>query len=189
MSDETVQDLSLFRNPPGFRGRSAVVVQLWWLVQSTLFAWSPQFMFGWRAWLLRRFGAKIGKGVKLRPGVRVTYPWKLTIGDHCWFGDGTLLYSLAEIDIGDNVAMADNISIVTGSHEFRKPTFDIYALPLKIESESWFCSGCFVHQGLTIGRGSVIGARAVVTKSTEPYSINTGFPARKVGDRRVKPDA
>ena len=87
MSDETVQDLSLFRNPPGFRGRSAVVVQLWWLVQSTLFAWSPQFMFGWRAWLLRRFGAKIGKGVKLRPGVRVTYPWKLTIGDHCWFGE------------------------------------------------------------------------------------------------------
>ncbi len=78
-SSETarVQDLAIFRVPPGFRGRSVIVVQLWWIIQSTLFSWSPQVLYGWRAWLLRLFGAKIGHHVLIRPGVRITYPWHL----------------------------------------------------------------------------------------------------------------
>src|SRR5690606_37453676 len=70
-----VQDLARFRLPPGFRGRSALVVQLWWLVQATLFRLSPQVCYGWRRWLLRLFGARIGQGVLVRPSARITYPW------------------------------------------------------------------------------------------------------------------
>jgi putative colanic acid biosynthesis acetyltransferase WcaF len=148
---------------------------------------SPQFMYGWRRFLLRLFGAKIGKGVLFRPGVKVTYPWKVSVGCNSWIGDGTELYSLASIEIGNNVAIAQDVAIICGSHMFRKSTFDIYALPIKIEDECWLCAGSFIHHGITLGRGSVIGARAVVQAGTEPYSINAGFPARQVGTRA--PDA
>ena len=88
------QKLDRFRLPLDFRGRSAAVVQLWWLVQSILFASFPQFMYGWRRFLLKLFGAKIGNGVLIRPSVRVTYPWKVEIGDRAWIGDHAELYSL-----------------------------------------------------------------------------------------------
>lgn len=185
-TDILVQDLSTFKNPPNFRGRSIFTVQLWWIVQSTLFRMSPQFMYGWRRFLLRLFGAKIGKKVLFRPGVKITYPWKVSVGANSWIGDNTELYSLAEIEIGDNVAIAQGVAIICGSHEFRKSTFDIYALPIKIESECWLCAGSFVHQGVILGRGSIVGARAVVQESTESYSINVGFPAKKVGTRIVE---
>jgi putative colanic acid biosynthesis acetyltransferase WcaF len=86
-----IQNLARFRMPPGFRGRSAAAVQLWWLAQSTLFHWSPQFAYGFRRWLLRCFGARVGKGVVIRPSVTITYPWKVSIGDHAWIGDDAVL--------------------------------------------------------------------------------------------------
>jgi len=69
-------------------------VQLWWLVQATLFHGSPQFAYGFRRWLLRCFGAKVGRGVVIRPSVTITYPWKVSIGDHAWVGDDVVLYSV-----------------------------------------------------------------------------------------------
>lgn len=180
-----VQDLSIFRVPSGFRGRSGFVTQLWWVVQSTLFRLSPQAMYGWRRWLLRLFGAKIEDHVLVRPGVRITYPWNLTVGRYSWVGDGTELYTLGPIEIGRNVAIAQDVAIISGSHDYRRKTFDIYAEPIRIEDECWLCAGAFIHQGVTLRRGSVIGARAVVHKSTEPFSINVGAPARAVGSRQV----
>lgn len=182
--EPVVQNLRDFRVPPGFRGRSAFVVQLWWIVQAVLFRPSPQFMYGWRASLLRLFGAKIGRGVKIRPGVKITYPWKLTVGDYVWVGDGTELYTLAEIRIGSHVALAQDIAVITGSHKFRELSFDIYAEPIVIEDECWLCAGAFIHQGVTLAQGSVVGARGVVQKDTAPFSINVGMPAKCVGFRR-----
>src|SRR4051812_6822744 len=92
-----IQDLSRFRLPPGFRGRSGGAVFLWQIVQASLFACSPQFAYGWRRLLLRAFGARIGRAVKVRPSVRITYPWKVEIGDRSWIGDHAELYSLAPI--------------------------------------------------------------------------------------------
>src|SRR6476620_3627877 len=79
---EAVQDLKSFRMPPGFRRRSAVYVQIWWLVQTVFFRASPQFMYPWRRFLLRAFGAKVGRGVLIRPSASVTYPWTVSIGDY-----------------------------------------------------------------------------------------------------------
>src|SRR5690242_2104389 len=93
----SIQDLSRFRMPPGFRGRGAIIVQIWWLVQAVFFGLSPQIAYGWRRWLLRLFGAQIGRRVLIRPSARVTYPWKVKIGDNAWIGDHVVLYSLGEI--------------------------------------------------------------------------------------------
>lgn len=182
--DSGVQDLSKFQTPSGFRGRSAVMVQLWWIVQATLFRASPQFLYGWRRFLLKLFGARIGEGVLVRPTARIVYPWKLTVGDHSWIGDFAEIYCLGPIVIGRNAVVSQYAYLCTGSHDIRAPGFDIFAKAIAVEDEAWVAAGAFVHPGVTIRRGSVVGARAVVTADTEPMGIYVGDPARKVSERR-----
>ncbi|MDD3149107.1 MAG: colanic acid biosynthesis acetyltransferase WcaF, partial [Candidatus Riflebacteria bacterium] len=95
-----MQNLDQFLLPANFRGRSSLIVQLWWLIQATLFRWSPQVCYRWRVFLLRLFGARIGKNVLVRPSATITYPWKLVIGDYSWIGDEVTLYTLGELEIG-----------------------------------------------------------------------------------------
>jgi putative colanic acid biosynthesis acetyltransferase WcaF len=182
-----VQDLSRFKLPPHFRGRPAWFVQLWWLVQSLLFAPSPQALYGWRRFLLRMFGAQIGPGVLLRPSVRVTYPWKVTIGAHSWIGDHVELYSLGPITIGDNVVISHGSYLCTGTHDTEAPAFDIVASPIVVEPEVWIASQVFVSPGVTIGRGAVIGARSLVTHDIPALAKAVGHPAKVVGSRRTRP--
>jgi len=180
------QRMELFRVPPGFRKRSAVIVQLWWIVQGSFFALSPQIMYGWRVWLLRLFGARIGKGVIIRPTVRTTYPWNIQIGDYCHIGDNSELYSLGEIEIGDRVVVSQRSYLCTGSHDHTSTAFDIFAKKIVIESEAWLATDVFVAPGVSIGRGAVIGARSSVFRDIPPGVICRGSPAEIVGPRVMK---
>lgn len=180
-----VQDLSRFSVPRGFRGRSAAIVQLWWLVQGLLFAPSPQFMYGWRNFLLRLFGARIGRKVVIRPSARITYPWKISIGDYSCIGDFVELYTLGEITIGRNAVVSQYCYLCTGSHDMTSPTFDIFAKPIVVEDQAWLAAGVFVHPGVTISEGSVVAARAVVERDTTPFYVHRGAPAIAVRQRTV----
>ena len=177
------QDLSSFSVPGSFRGRSKVTVQLWWIVSATLFSWSPQFLYGWRVFLLRLFGARIGKHVKIRSTVRITYPWKVTIGDYCWIGDDCVLYSLGEIEIGSHVAVAHKVYFNTGGHVYDKKTFDIFSKPIMIHDECWITNDVYVAPGVTIGKGTIVSARSSVLKDLPGGKICIGTPAKPVKDR------
>ena len=181
------QDLRRSKSPAGYRGRSQAFVQLWWLVQSLLMHPSPQVLYGWRRFLLRAFGAKIGRGVLIRPTVRVTYPWKVVIGDYCQIGDRAELYSLGPITIGRDSVVSQDSYICTGTHDHTDPTFPLVIDPIVIEDEAWVAAGAFVGPGVTIGRGAIVGARSVVFKDIPPGQIAVGQPARLVGDRRRRP--
>ena len=138
VEDKTnVQYLGRYRNPPGLRGASPLKAQLWWIVQALLFHTSPQFMYGWRRWLLRLFGARIGKGVIIRPSARITYPWRLEIGDRAWIGDHAEIYTLDRITIGADAVVSQFSKLMTGTHEFEKPTFDMVTRPIVIEDQAW----------------------------------------------------
>ena len=180
MTDEFLeyQNLAKFRLPQGFRGRSAWFVQLWWFVQETLFRWSPQAMYPWRRFLLRLFGATIGAGVLLRPTVRITYPWKVTIGEQSWIGDDVILYSLGEIVIGSNCVVSQRSYLCTGSHDFRKPEFPIFSRSIVVEDQAWLAADVFVGPGVRIGRGAVIGARSSVFSDQPAGMLCLGNPAR-----------
>jgi len=169
--------------PPGFRGRPAWIVQLWWVVQALLFRPSPQIFYGWRRFLLRLFGARIGKGVLIRPSATVTYPWKLSIGDWSWVGDNATLYTLGEIAIGDNAVVSQHAYLCTGSHDFTRPSFDIYTNPIRVEAEAWVAAHVFVGPGVTIGRGAVVGACSVVLKDVPPMMVCAGNPLRTLRTR------
>src|SRR5579863_5721945 len=131
------QDLSTFTLPPGLRGRPNWYVQLWAIVQTLLFHPSPQVFYGWRRFLLRLFGAKIGKGVILRPSITVTYPWKLKIGNWSWIGDHVTLYTVGEIIIGESAVVSQLSYLCTSSHDYTRPTFDTLVEPIRIEPEAW----------------------------------------------------
>lgn len=178
------QDLSRFSMPADFRGKPGWYVQLWWLVQALFFQPSPQILYGWRRFLLRAFGAKIGKGVIIRPSAQITYPWKLTIGDYSWIGDDVVLYTLGEITIGKNAVVSQRSYLCTGSHDFSKETFDIFSKPIIIHDECWLATDVFIGPGVTISKGIVIGARSSVYKDiTGDAGIYKGNPARRMSDR------
>lgn len=180
------QNLSEFKLPKNFRGRNAFVVQLWWLVQTLFFNTSPQVFYGWRRFLLRLFGAKIGKKVIIRPSVKTTYPWKVSIGDYSWIGDDVVLYSLGEIEIGNNVVVSQKSYLCTGSHDYLTKSFLIFAKKITIEDECWIATDVFVAPGITIKKGTVVGSRSSVYKDLPANKVCVGNPAKVIRDRKVE---
>ena len=178
-----VQDLKSFRLPANFRGRSAWVVQVWWIVQATLFRASPQALYGWRRFLLRLFGCSLGKGVLVRPTVEITYPWKVSIGDYSWIGHDVTLYSLGDIHIGSNVVVSQGSYLCAASHDMQSPSFDICDKPICVEDEVWIAADVFVSPGARIGHGAVVGARSTVLHDLPPMMVSFGNPARPVRPR------
>jgi putative colanic acid biosynthesis acetyltransferase WcaF len=177
------QKLNTFQLPKNFRGRNLIVVQFWWLIQGTLFRMSPQFMYGFRRFLLRLFGAKIGKKVIIRPSVKITYPWKLSIGDYSWIGDQVDLYTLGNIIIGKNVVISQKSYLCTGSHDYLKEDFSIFQKPITIQDQVWVASDVFIAQGITIGEGSIVAARSSVFKDIPSNKICAGSPVKIIRER------
>lgn len=178
-----MQQLNNFKLPKNFRGRSALTVQIWWAVHYLLFKPSPQFMYAWRRLLLRMFGAKIGKGVIIRPTVSITYPWKLNIGDYSWIGDEVVLYTLGEIQIGKNTVISQRSYICTGSHDYTKPAFDIYAKNITIGDGCWIATDVFIGPGITVGDRAVIGSRSSAYSDIPSDKVCVGNPAKPIKDR------
>jgi putative colanic acid biosynthesis acetyltransferase WcaF len=181
------QDLSRFTLPQDFRGRPAWYVQLWWLVQTLLVHPSPQVFYGWRRFWLRLFGARIGAHVRIRPSVEITYPWKLTVGDWTWIGDGVTLYTLGEISIGAHAVVSQKSYLCSGAHDYRRIGFDIYARAIRIEPEAWLAANVFVAPGVTVGRGSVIGACSNVMHDIPAGMVCYGNPAAPIRPRETRP--
>lgn len=180
------QDLRRFRLPGGFRGRGAIVVQLWWIIQSTAFRFSPQVLYGWRRFLLRLFGAHVGRGALVRPTVRIIYPWKVSVGDHSWIGDDAVLYSLGPIAIGAHTVVSQKSYLCAGSHDPQSIAFDISAAPIRVGDECWIATDVFVAPGVSIGNGAVVGARSSVFHDIPAGMICHGNPAVPVRARRVE---
>ena len=181
---QVYQDLSRFRLPDDFRGRPSWFVQLWWIVQASLFKGSPQVFYGWRRFLVRCFGAKVGKDVLLRPSVTITYPWKVTIGNYCWIGDDVVLYSLGEISIGANSVISQKSYLCAASHDHKSPAFDIFGKKITIDEQAWLAADVFVGPGVTVGRGCVVGARSSVFSDLPEGMVCLGSPARPIAPRK-----
>jgi putative colanic acid biosynthesis acetyltransferase WcaF len=177
------QNLNIYKTPKDFRGKSKIIVQLWWLVQSTLFALSPQIMYGWRRFLLRIFGAKIGKSVIIRSSVKITYPWKVKIGDYSWVGDDVVLYSLGDIEIGKNTVVSQRCYICTGSHHYNSKSFEIYAKKITIGNKCWLATDVYVAPSVTISDFTIVGARSSVFKDLPTNKVCIGNPAKPFKDR------
>ncbi|WP_341924223.1 hypothetical protein [Nocardioides psychrotolerans] len=160
---ENLRDLGSFTGQGYNIGRGKLIQVLWLLVSGTVFVrwWCPARL---RLVILRSFGAQIGDGVLIRHRVRVHWPWKLTIGDSTWIGEGAWLLNLEPIFIGDNVCISQEVLICTGSHDRKSPTFEFDNGPIIIEDSVWIAARAILLRGVTIGMGSTIGASALVSR-------------------------
>lgn len=161
------------------------VARVAWGGGEVLFKASPRVIWSWRRGILRQFGAKVGKGVHIYPSARIFLPWNLSIGSDSSIGFEALIYNLGEIRIGERVTVSQRAHLCAGSHDFRDPAMPLLKLPIEIEDDVWVCADAFVGPGVTIGRGAVVGARAVVTRDVAPWSIVAGNPAQVIGTRRI----
>jgi putative colanic acid biosynthesis acetyltransferase WcaF len=160
------------------RGRSGGYILLWWLVQAIVFPLTPQPLNGFRCAVLRLFGAKIGKGVFIRPTVRFTYPWKVEVGDHSWFGDDVVVYSLDRIQIGEHCVISQKTYLCTGSHDIEDPHFALRTAPIQLGNGVWVATDCFVAPGVAIGSNTVVGARSSVFSSLPAQQVCWGTPCK-----------
>ncbi|MDY6806561.1 MAG: hormogonium polysaccharide biosynthesis acetyltransferase HpsU [Cyanobacteriota bacterium] len=168
------------------RGKPGWFILLWWLVQAIAFSLTPQPFYGIRRSLLRLFGAKIGKGVLIRPTARFTYPWKIAIGDYSWIGDYVVLYSLDRIEIGKHCVISQKSYLCTGSHDIKDPAFGLKTAPITMGNGAWVATDCFVGPGVKIGANAVIGARSSVFKDMPPGQVCLGSPCRPCYARDVQ---
>jgi putative colanic acid biosynthesis acetyltransferase WcaF len=181
MEANRYQDLSRFTGTA--HGRAAWRAQLWWLFETLFVLPTPQYMFGWRRLALILFGAKIGKHVLIRPGVRVTYPWNLTIGDYVWIGDDTTLYSVAEISVGSHSVISQEAYLCAGTHNYADVSFPFVSAPISIAGECWIGARAFIGPAVEVGHAAVIGAGSIVLKSVDAEAVVAGNPAKLIGKR------
>ena len=168
--------LAAYENSNFSRGRSKLVELAWLLIQSLLVSsalpGSPHRIF-----LLRIFGARIGRDVVLKPGVKVKFPWRLWIGSNSWIGESVWIDNLADVKIGTNVCVSQGAYLCTGSHNWTSPTFDLITKPIVLKEGAWVAANCTVGPGVTVGEGAVLGLGSTTSKNLEPWSIYSGSPA------------
>ena len=183
--EECLVDLSSYDNRSYSPGRSFFVCALWYFVSLAIFesGWLP--WGGLKRWLLRCFGAKIGRGLVIKPRVWIKYPWRLAVGDHCWIGQGAWIENLANVYIGNQVCISQQVYICTGSHDARRPTFDLITRPVTIGDGAWLAARALVLGGVTIGANAVVAAGSVVPKDVPPAMIVAGQPAHSIGQREI----
>lgn len=168
---------------PSFSFQNRLARLLWNVFYAIFIQFSPKPLHGWRVFWLRIFGAKIGKGVHVYPKVRVWAPWNLEICDYSGVGNGVNLYSQGKITIGRKVVISQGAHICAGTHDYTKPGFPLITKPIFIDDFAWIAAEAFVHPGVRIGEGCVIGARSVVASDMPAWTICSGFPCKPIKER------
>lgn len=136
--------------------------------------------------MLKIFGAKIGKGVVIKPGVNIKYPWFLTIGDYSWIGEDVWIDNLAEVKIGSNCCISQGAMLLCGNHNFKKSTFDLIVKPIILEDGVWIGARTTVCPGVTAKSHSVLTVGSIISSDMEEYGIYRGNPAELVKYREIK---
>jgi putative colanic acid biosynthesis acetyltransferase WcaF len=179
-------NLSLYNNHPYHPGGNAFKRLLWHYINLVFFNSGLFPVYGLKVFLLKAFGAKTGKNIAIKPYVNIKYPWNLSIGDNTWIGENVWLDSLVMISIGPNACISQGATILTGSHNYKKSTFDLITGPVILEEGVWIGAGAIVNQGITAASHAVLTSGSVATKNLEAYSVYQGIPAVKVRQRIIE---
>ena len=186
MSDEPQIDISAHRKNLNYE-KGVLLTRVAWAVMKPLFRFSPRHLYGWRNFLLRLFGAKVGRMVRIYPSANIFYPWQFNIGDWSTIGWGVEVYSLGQITIGANVLISHRAHLCAGSHDYSQPNLPLLTPPITIGHGTWICCDAFIGPGVTVGEGAVVGARAVVVGDVPGGAIVAGNPAKIIKRKPGKP--
>lgn len=179
-------DLNNYKNRHSFKSKAVRV--LWNIVWALLFRTTPgrvALFNRWRAFLLRCFGAKIGKHTAIFPSVKVWLPWNLEIGDRVALSSGVNCYSVDKIIIGNNSTISCDVFLDCASHDISSPIMELTYAPIAIGANCWVAANSIVLPGRRLGDGAVVAAGSVVTKDVEPWTVVGGNPARFIKKRII----
>lgn len=161
---------------------------LWNLVRVLLFRPTPKRMGNrWRLWILRRFGARIHGVPIIHASCRILQPWNLEIADGATLGHQVKIYNFADVFIGAMSVVSQYSHLCTGTHDYTHPYLPLRWKPIHIGAECWIAADVFISPGVKIGRGSVVGARSVVTKDLPEWMVCAGHPCKPI-KRRILQD-
>jgi len=177
-------DLSKFKPENGLnRGRSLVIELCWYLTKMVFFLTAFPWPSGIKNIILRSYGAKVGKGVIIKPRVNIHFPWKLNIGNHSWIGEEVFILNFEPIRIGDNVCISQRSFLCGGNHDYKDSTFKYRNGPIIIEDEVWVGAQTFIAPNVKIEKGTVLTAGSIVYDSQPPNLICSGNPCKPKKNR------
>jgi putative colanic acid biosynthesis acetyltransferase WcaF len=168
---------------PSFSKSNRAARLLWNIVFKIFFRYSPTPLHSWRAFILKLFGAKLGKGVHVYPNVKIWAPWNLELGDESGIANGAIIYSQGKISIGKRCVVSQGAHLVSGTHDYSVAEFPLITKPITIGDYVWIAADAFIHPGIWIGNGCVIGARSVVIKDMPEWMVCSGHPCRPIKQR------
>lgn len=178
-------DLSSYNNkeykPGGWFKR-----MLWHCVNGMFFRSGLFPFYGIKTGLLKLFGARIGKGVLIKPYVNIKYPWFLEIGNHTWVGENVWIDNLCTVKIGSNVCLSQGAYLLTGNHNYKKAGFDLMIRPISIADGVWIGAKAVVCPGVSCATHSILSVGSVANSDLEAFGIYQGNPAVKAGERIIE---
>lgn len=160
--------------------RREQVGRVFWAAAQPFWRLSPRFCWGWRRWLLRRFGAMVSSDVHIYPSVKISIPWNLTLCNQCAVGDRVILYALGPIKIGERTTISQGSHLCAGTHDYNKADRPLIKLPIVIGNDCWICTDAFIGAGVTVCSQAIVGARAVAMKDVPENAVVAGNPAREL---------
>ncbi len=155
----------------------------WTVVYRTLFRTSPEVLHGWRRLLLRLFGASLASTSRVYPTAKVWAPWNLTLGEFACLGRDVDVYNVMPIRIGARSTISQYTYLCGATHDYTRRDYPLIPLPITIGDDCWLAADVFVSPGITIGEGTVVGARSTVTKDLPPWVVAVGTPAKAIKKR------
>ena len=177
-------NLSTYNNDwykPGSRFKRG----LWYLINCCFIRGSWNTSSNIKIFWLRVFGATLGKGIVIKPGVHIKYPWKLKVGNHCWIGEGVWIDNLDQVTMEDNVCISQGAYLLCGNHNYKSSSFDLMTAPIYLQQGSWIGAKAVVGPGVTSGSHAVLSLGAVATKDLEAYTVYGGNPAIAIHKREI----
>jgi len=170
-------DLSRYNNSWFNTGGNFAKRFLWYFTNVLFFICPLNPSSFLKKWLLILFGAKIGKGVVIKPGVNIKYPWNLEIGDYVWIGENVWIDNLTKVEIGNNVVISQGALLLCGNHNYAKSTFDLMIGEIHLEDGAWVGAKCIVCGGVTMHSHSVLSVNSVASNDLDAFCIYRGNPA------------
>lgn len=175
------------RNVSPWTRREKIGRVLWAIAYMAWFRLSYHNFYGFRAWLLRQFGAKIGRNVRIRRTTKIEIPWNLNLSNDVSIGDDVILYALGPITIGPRSFISQYAHLCAGSHDFTRGDYPLLRPPITIGADCWIAADAFVGPNVTIGDRTVLGARASAFDDLPPDVVAVGNPAKPIKARPFTP--
>lgn len=179
-------NLAKYDNSGFCPGAGFVKRAVWYFVNAWFLKSSWCLSVKLKVLLLRLFGAKVGRGVTIKPGVNIKYPWNLTVDENVWLGENVWIDNLVSVRIGSNAVVSQGAMLLCGNHNYRCSTFDLMTGEIVLEEGAWVGAQCTVCPGVTMRSHSVLAVGSVATRDCEAYGVYQGNPAVKVKERFIE---